>query len=94
MKHTTVSIKEITDEKKNPTFCMSALRYTHNCHKCPIFKNALDKHKDVKVTIEKIRCKPFIDKDIIPLLIERRKLVDRINKINNEVKKIDKIIFE
>ena len=41
MKVAIVDIRDILDEKKNPTLCLSPLRYTGDCIRCESFKRAL-----------------------------------------------------
>lgn len=54
MKCAIVSSKDVFDQKKNPTMCISAKRYTSNCVNCNVFQRAFYKWVKVKKTPEEL----------------------------------------
>lgn len=97
-----VNVKEILDEEKNPTLCLSALRYTGGCASCPVFKQAQYYHKtywDTKtqqtITVKKKRT---IDETIQnmpcnPLISkEKMELLYKKEELNKQIADIDKQI--
>jgi len=75
-----VSYKELSDEKKNPTLCLSALRGLNKCHQCDIFKQHMNTLRQGKK--HRLACKPHIPKDILKLLRKKNKLLDELAIIN------------
>jgi hypothetical protein len=76
-----VSIKELSDPKENPTFCLSALRVFDKCHECPVFKRA-----QASDTIQKLKCKPHINTKYLELLAQKRKILEQLRNIEADMK--------
>jgi len=67
-----VKVSELTDKKKNPMMCMSAVRYTNSCVKCHRFQQAYFRYKPDKEgkrqtvrlmtdeVIDRLQCKPLV----------------------------------
>jgi len=91
-----ISSKEIFDEKKNPTKCLSAKRYNWGCVNCSIFLQYLkwarkeDNGKTkttVKETIESMKCKPLIDRGQMEWLEQQNELYRRKKEFNKGIDK-------
>ena len=100
MKSTIVSSKELFDQKKNPTLCLSALRPNEMCVKCTIFQNARHPSKMIDGKWIKIRvgfdeavksleCIPNIPKAHEDLINEQDDLLDKANEFNTKAEEID-----
>jgi len=93
MKVAIVNIKDILDEKKNPTLCLSPLRYTNDCIRCPRFQRALQKNQyDILLTINTLKCKPQVSEETIKLFERKKELLEELRKINKEIEEISKVI--
>lgn len=99
-----VKFSEISDPVKNPTLCLSALRYTGGCGKCPVFKKAQYYYKtywDTKTqkTIS-VKKKRTIDETIQniacnPLISkEKMELLYKREELHKQIADIDKQIEE
>ncbi len=83
MKTAIINLSEI---EKSGNFCLSTLRYVEECHKCSIFKMALEKHKgDVEKAIASLRCNPRVNEKWIELYKEKRKHLNAIREIEKEM---------
>lgn len=81
-----VSIKELTEN--NPTLCLSPLRVFNKCHECQQFKQALRKHKTLEKTAEKLKCNPHINPKFLELSAKKRRLLDQLSVIDEEISKL------
>lgn len=81
MKAKVLTISEI--EKDNPTFCLSPLRFTDECHKCRQFTNKV-KTKSLENAL-KLRCKPRVTKEIIEKYKKHLELQEQIKKLKEEI---------
>ena len=83
MKTAIVHVSEIAT---SGTLCLSPLRYVGECHKCYIFKRALERyHGDVDKAIASLRCNPRVNERWIELYKEKRKHLDAIREIEKEM---------
>jgi len=80
MKSAIVNISEITDKEKNPTLCISPLRYTDNCYKCRIYKQEIRRKP-----LDKIKCKPIVSNEVKRLPEQKRELLDKLAEVNKEL---------
>ena len=89
MKVAVVDIKDILDTKKNPTLCLSPLRYTGNCIRCDKFKRALQNNKyNIRLTVKTMECKPQISEDTIRLFERKEEILKELRKINKKIEEI------
>lgn len=90
MKTAIVNSKDVFDKEKNPTLCLSALRYTGGCHKCPLLKRLITrKGMDLEEAVKTIACDPIITRDIYQLHEERKALVAEKRRLQSEINGID-----
>jgi len=86
MKVAIIDVKDILDEKRNPTLCLSPLRYTGDCIRCESFKIALrNKNCDIDLTIKTMKCKPQVSKKAIKLFKKKKELLEELRRINKVI---------
>ena len=86
MKVNIVSARDMAKGAKNPTFCISALRYTYNCHKCRMFQYIYEhKSKNIIKILKILKCKPFLSTRIIKRIEVREKIIKDFNKIKEQL---------
>ena len=92
MKVAIVDVKDVLDPEKNPTLCLSPLRFTGQCHKCGKFQLALanNYNNDIERAIKSMKCKPQIDPIFIELHKEKLALLKQLRKIKKKIKEVDK----
>ena len=86
MKVTTVNSKDLTDKKKNPARCMSALRGNGECHKCEKIATELnDTPLDLLLKNLNFTCKPRISPDIMKDLEKYDALLSQRELLQNDI---------
>jgi len=95
MKSAIVDVKEITDKEKNPTLCISALRYVVKCVTCEVLKHAqydiIKKRKrTIKETLQYLKCKPIISKEQMDIWIMKEKLINDKAELDKKIADMDK----
>lgn len=80
MKAVIVSVKELADPVKNPTFCLSALRALNECHRCEIFRREWRNRREGK-----LKCIPQMQEGVRELLMEKRETHDRLKEIDRRL---------
>lgn len=94
MKVAVVDAKELTDKEKNPTLCMSPLRYVGKCVTCRVFKDAqydiIKKRKrTVKETLLYLKCKPIISNEQMDILLMKEKLINDKAELDKKIADMD-----
>ena len=96
-----VSFKEITEKKKNPSGCISALRYTNSCVKCAHFQQAYTRYKrddhgklrTIRLTteevIDRLNCKPIVTPIQKQILKKRDTLWEKKQELRKMIEYID-----
>ena len=87
MKSAVVSIGEI--QKGNPRLCLSALRYTGNCFKCPEYRKPIIRQG--KKTGEFRYCESRIETETSQ---QFKELTEKKKQLNREIEAVDKAISE
>lgn len=95
MKVAVVDVKEITDKDKNPTLCISPLRYVGKCVTCRVFKDAQydiikERKRTVKETLQYLKCKPNISKEQMDILAMKEKLINDKAELDKKIADMDK----
>ena len=91
MKVVIVNSKDLFDKKKNPTLCLSPLRYTNGCLEC--LKHVLQRENyNLEAVLKKVKCNPIITDDMLKwhrekelLREERRILQAKINELDSKL---------
>ena len=84
-----VDVKEILNKDKNPTICLSPLRYLGKCIECERFKQELRKNNfDIELVIKKMKCKPIVSKEQINAFKEKKMLLDKLRKVEKRIKEL------
>jgi len=96
MKVAVVNSKDVLDPEKNPTLCLSPLRFMGQCHKCGKFQLALTNNygNDIEKAINSMKCKPQIDPIFIELHKKKLTLLKQLREINKKIKEIEKKMEE
>ena len=91
MRVAVVNVKDILDPEKNPTLCLSPLRYTGECHKCQKFKFALTNNygNDIEKAIKSMKCKPQIDPIFIELHKKKLTLLKQLRELNKKMEELE-----
>lgn len=81
------SMEEISDPEKNPTGCLSALRYTGACTKCAVFERALKLKQSPN-------CRPIIHEDALRHIraSERAQAEKAVRRAKQRIKTLEKIV--
>ena len=91
MKVAIVRSKDLFDEEKNPTLCISTLRYTGGCLEC--LKHILQRENyNLEIVLKKVKCNPIITDDMLKwhkekelLRAERRILQVKIDELDSKL---------
>lgn len=70
-----VNSKGITDKEKNPTLCLSPLRYVGKCYECEVYKGY-----EKRGRIDKIKCKPLLNEGQLKKL-EKIKQIKKVKQM-------------
>lgn len=88
MKMAVINSKDIFDPKKNPTLCMSALRYTGGCLEC--LKHVLQRENyDLEAVLKKVPCKPIITDNMLKLHKEKEQLREERRILQAKIDALD-----
>jgi len=92
MRVVVVNVDDVLDSEKNPTLCLSPLRFTGQCHKCGKFQLALTNNygNDIEKAINSMKCKPQIDPLFIELHKKKLTMLKQLREINKKIKEIEK----
>lgn len=95
MKTAIVNFSDVVDTEKNPTLCLSALRYTGGCYRCLGFKNVLKRAGgNLDEALKKVGCKPIITEEAVAELKELRRLKEERGLLQAKIDAIDKKLNE
>lgn len=88
MKVAIVNSKDLFDEKKNPTLCLSPLRYTNGCLEC--LKHVLQRENyNLEAVLKKVKCKPIITEDMLILHKKKERLKEERKILQVKMDEID-----
>lgn len=88
MKIAYVNSGDILDKEKNPTLCMSALRYTGGCLEC--LKRTLQmENYDLEKVLSKVLCNPIISEDMLRLYKEKERMQKEKRILQARIDEVD-----
>ena len=88
MKVAIVDSKDLFDEEKNPTLCISPLRYTDGCLEC--LKHVLQRENyNLEAVLKKVKCNPIITDNMLKLHKEKELLRDERRSLQIKIDEID-----
>ena len=91
MKVAIVNVDDVLDPEKNPTLCLSPLRFTGQCRKCRKFQLALanNYNNDIERAIKSMKCKPQIDPIFIELHKKKLALLKQLRELNKKMEELE-----
>jgi len=76
--------------KNNPSFCLSAVRFNNGCVKCSYFRSIYRMFSgDLKKVLKKLSCKPLLKQEHLDLLEKKRKILDKLIELNEQLNDLD-----
>lgn len=95
MKTAIVNFSDVGDTEKNPTLCLSALRYTGSCYRCLGFKSVLKRTGgNLEEAVKKVKCNPIITEEAVAAHKELRRLQGERGLLQAKIAAIEKKINE